>query len=148
MKLVATYRTGEAYKSTNLETGAKSPRFRYTVTGSPEALAEYKRIKDEYYREDADGKVLFTSKHKLNKITLEIVDGIIIPKTADETMLGLEALLETETNPAVLSVIAMKIAEHKIANAMRGGSLNSAAPASAPVEDIVEDAVSEDEASL
>ena len=148
MKLVAKYRTGEAYKSTNAETGVKSPRFRYTVTGSAEALAEFKRIKDAegYYREDEDGNALFTSKHKLASITLEIVDGIIIPKTSDETMLGLESLLETETNHAIIAVIAQKIAEHKIAMVMRGSA--GLASSSAPVEASAEEAVSEDDANL
>lgn len=152
LKVTAVLRTGESYYTTNAETGAKRPRFRYTVTGSPEAIAEYKRIKEAegYYREDADGKPLFTSGVKKQSMSIELVDGIVIPKTADESIMVLESLFHSETDATIKAHLAAKIADAKIALAMRGTATASAsAPASvgANVEATVE-IEAEDEADL
>jgi hypothetical protein len=103
LKLVASLRPSESYYTTNAETGVKRPRFRYTLTGSPEALAEYKRIKEAegYYREDEAGNVLFTSGTKKTTMSIELVDGIVIPKTADDSVMALESIYHAETDPIV-----------------------------------------------
>jgi hypothetical protein len=146
LKLVATLRPNESYHTTNSETGVKRPRFRYTLTGSPQALAEYKRIKEAegYYREDADGKVLFTSGHKKSTMSIELVDGIVIPKTADDTVMALESVYYAETDAIVKARLADKIADAKIAIAMRGTQAPVASTESAEVEE----PASEDEANL
>ena len=145
LKLVATLRPTESYYTTNSETGVKRPRFRYTLTGSPQALAEYKRIKEAegYYREDDNGNVLFTSGVKKSTMSIELVDGIVIPKTSDDSVMALESIYHAETDPIVKSALATKIADAKIAIAMRG---TSAPVASAPVE--AEVIVDEDDANL
>lgn len=146
LKLVATLRPNESYHTTNSETGVKRPRFRYTLTGSPQALAEYKRIKEAegYYREDADGKVLFTSGHKKSTMSIELVDGIVIPKTADDTVMALESVYYAETDAIVKARLADKIADAKIAIAMRGTQAPVASTESAEVEE----PASEEEANL
>jgi len=145
LKLVATLRPTESYYTTNSETGVKRPRFRYTLTGSAQALAEFKRIKEAegYYREDDNGNVLFTSGVKKSTMSIELVDGIVIPKTADDSVMALESIYHAETDPIVKSALATKIADAKIAIAMRG---TSAPVASAPVE--AEVIVDEDDANL
>jgi len=147
LKLVATLRPTESYKTTNAETGQKKPRYRYTVTGSAEALAEYKRIKDVngFYREDEDGKVLFTSGHKRTTMAIELVDGIIIPKTDDDTIMALESVYYNETDAVIKAHLASKIADAKIAIAMRG---TAPAPSSAPVAESAPLEVEEDDANL
>ena len=145
LKLVATLRPTESYYTTNSETGVKRPRFRYTLTGSAQALAEFKRIKEAegYYREDDNGNVLFTSGVKKSTMSIELVDGIVIPKTADDSVMALESIYHAETDPIVKSALATKIADAKIAIAMRG---TSAPVASAPVE--AEVIVDEEDANL
>ena len=145
LKLVATLRPTESYYTTNSETGVKRPRFRYTLTGSAQALAEYKRIKEAegYYREDDNGNVLFTSGVKKSTMSIELVDGIVIPKTSDDSVMALESIYHAETDPIVKSALATKIADAKIAIAMRG---TSAPVASAPVE--AEVIVDEEDANL
>ena len=145
LKLVATLRPTESYYTTNSETGVKRPRFRYTLTGAPDALAEYKRIKEAegFYREDAEGNVLFTSGTKKGTMSIELVDGIVIPKTADDSVMALESIYHAETDPIVKSALASKIADAKIAIAMRGTAPVASAPA------VAEEApASEEEANL
>ena len=148
LELTATLRPTESYYTTNAETGIKRPRFRYTLSGGADALAEYKRIKETagYYREDADGKVLFTSGHKKSTMSIEIVDGIIIPKTSDDSVMSLEAIYHAETDPIVKSQLAGKIADAKIAIAMRGTAPVASMPSATVVE--AEAPATEDEANL
>jgi hypothetical protein len=146
LNLTATRRENESYHTTNKETGVKKPRFRYTLTGSAEALAEYKRIKEsegDYYREDEDGKVLFTSMTKMPTMSIELVDGIIIPKTANEDVMALESVYHAETDPAIKSHLALEIAKAKIAIARQGSAPQ---PVAQPVSQSIE--VSEEEANL
>ena len=148
LSLTATIRTGESYHTTNKETGLKKPRFRYTLTGSAEALAEYKRIKEsegDFYREDDNGKALFTSMHKMTTMQIELVDGIVIPKTSNETVMSLESVYHAETDPAIKSHLALEIAKEKIAIATRG---NAPVAPVAPVAETPSIEIEEEEANL
>ena len=146
LKLTATLRANESYHTTNKETGVKRPRFRYTLNGSAEALAEYKSIKEAegYYREDADGKVLFTSGTKMPTMSIELVDGIVIPKTSNDDVMALESVYHNETDPLIKSHLAVEIAKAKIAIAKAGNAVN--APVASPVAESVE--ISEEDANL
>ncbi len=47
--------------------------FVYTVSGTPEELADYKKVKGEHYREDKDTKVPLFFSQRLNGKNVDIV---------------------------------------------------------------------------
>ena len=144
-KVIATLRPSESYYKMG-EDGIRKPRFRYTVTGSPEAMAAYKAIKEAegYFREDEKG-VLFNSGVQKKTIVLEIIDGVIYAKTQDDSVMALEAVYHNESDPIVKAALAQRIADEKVKAAMRGGSApaNTVAAPSAEAEP-----ASEEEANL
>lgn len=147
LKLVATLRKGESYYKRNEETGISKPRHRYSVSGSPEALAEYKKLKEAegWYREDENGTPLHNSGVKQNTINLEITDGVIYQRTQDDDVMALESAYHNETIPEVKAHLAMEIAKLKArkASSATGTTVNTSVSA-----EEAEEPASEEETNL